>query len=177
MKLLYHFFHRLLHPFAMDGNGADYFKKSDWFLNYDNIKQRLYLSCKAKKMLEVLQNRLAIIYMQDSPDEEGRQNGELVCWSQIKTLPNFPFYALEVSSLPYFISDDFEKMCEFDSQKDQMRIVRTIPREGEKVEIGKLPTEALHIDTTSNFEKDKIKNAFACVAIRRSNEVWTYNTK
>ena len=59
-KLLYHFFHKLLHPFKSDQK--HFFEKSDWFLNYDNIKQRLYLSVKAEKMLEVLQNRLAIIW-------------------------------------------------------------------------------------------------------------------
>ena len=61
-KLLYHFFHKLLHPFKTDATKQKYFEKSDWFLNYENIKQRLYLSVKAEKMLEVLQNRLAIIW-------------------------------------------------------------------------------------------------------------------
>ena len=61
-KLLYHFFHKLLHPFNTDATRQKYFEKSDWFLNYENIKQRLYLSVKAEKMLEVLQNRLAIIW-------------------------------------------------------------------------------------------------------------------
>ena len=94
----------------MDANGARYFKKSDWFLNVKNIKQRLYLSVKAEKMLEVIQNRLAIIWYQKGGI---KANGELVCWDVYHTLPNFPFYALEVSSLPYYISDDFETMCEF----------------------------------------------------------------
>ena len=46
----------------MEANGGRYFEKSDWFLNARNIKQRLYLSVKAEKMLEVIQNRLAIIW-------------------------------------------------------------------------------------------------------------------
>ena len=61
-KLLYHFFHKLLHPFERDEDDPHYFKNSDWYLTYENIKQRLYLSCKAVKMLEVIQNRLAIIW-------------------------------------------------------------------------------------------------------------------
>ena len=65
-KLMYHFFHKLLHPFKKNENGAKYFKNSDWFLNYENIKQRLYLSQLADKMLEVLQNRLAFIWKQDN---------------------------------------------------------------------------------------------------------------
>ena len=52
--------------------------------------------------------------------------GELVTWELYHTLPNFPFYALEVSSLPYFISDDFETMCEFNKEEKRMYIVQFI---------------------------------------------------
>ena len=63
---MYHFFHKLLHPFDKNDPGAKYFKNTDWFLDYENIKQRLYLSQLADKMLEVLQNRLAFIWWQDT---------------------------------------------------------------------------------------------------------------
>ena len=176
-KLLFHFFHKLLHPFERDEDDPHYFKNSDWYLTYENIKQRLYLSCNAKKMLEVIQNRLAIIWEQQ--DEIERTEGELVCWQHYHSLPNFPFYALEVSSLPYFISDDFEVMCEFNSEQKRMYIVKTKPesdKNGKHI-IRDLPVESIHLSEESNFEKDIIKEAFSCVAIRGSNEVVTYNTK
>ena len=111
-----------------------------------------------------------------------KQNGELVCWEIYHTLPNFPFYAQEVSCLPYFISDDFEIMCEFSSDEKKMRIVKTKPEDDNNDEsngrlIGELPVESLHLSTESNFEKDMIKEAFASVAIRGSKEVVTYNSK
>ena len=60
-----------------------------------------------------------------------------------------------------------------------MRIVKTKPkssREEDRV-VGVLPIESLHLSTESNFEQDMIKLAFACVAIRGSHEVLTYNSK
>ena len=38
------------------------FQNFDWFLEEDNIKQRLYLSSDANRMLEVIQNRIAIVW-------------------------------------------------------------------------------------------------------------------
>ena len=91
-------------------------------------------------------------------------NGELVSWVPYHTLPNFPFYALEVSSLPYFISEDFETMCEFNQEEKRMHIVqfKTDPESNDKSNpksndmkkeskvlkkeiIGTLPEEALHL--------------------------------
>lgn len=174
-KFLYHFFHKLLHPFHTAQK--DYFGKSDWFLNNENIKQRLYLSYSAETMLEVLQNKLAIIWEQEGVKSGSMTGtGDLVCWNRHHTLPNFPFYAAEVSSLPYFISDDFKTMCEFDSVSKVMLIVRTKPEPGEDRIVGDLPSEALHIETDSP-NIDVIKEAYACVAIRGSHEVITYNSK
>ena len=51
-KMLFHFFHKLLHPYKQKKNTDQ--DKCDWFLSNENIKQRLYLSLGAKKMLEVV---------------------------------------------------------------------------------------------------------------------------
>ena len=108
-------------------------------------------------MLEVLQNRLAIIWQQQNG--QAKTSGELVSWERYHTLPNFPFYAQEVSSLPYFISDDFSIMCEFNSKEKKMQIVKTKPEssKGKDSVVGVLPTESLHLPTESNFEQDMIK--------------------
>ena len=50
--MLFHFFHKLLHPYKQKKNTDQ--DKCDWFLSNENIKQRLYLSLGAKKMLEVV---------------------------------------------------------------------------------------------------------------------------
>jgi len=55
------------------------FDNYDWFLSEHNLKQRLYLSSDANRMLEVIQNRLAIVWNQ--PDEGAdRIDGQLVSW-------------------------------------------------------------------------------------------------
>lgn len=51
-KMLFHFFHKLLHPYKQKKNTDQ--DKCDWFLSSENLKQRLYLSTGAKKMLEVV---------------------------------------------------------------------------------------------------------------------------
>ena len=70
-------------------------------------------------------------------------------------------------------------MCEFNSEQKRMYIVKTKPesdKNGKHI-IRDLPVESIHLSEESNFEKDIIKEAFSCVAIRGSNEVVTYNTK
>ena len=97
-------------------------------------------------MLEVIQNRLAVIWKQEG--KEPKRNGELISWEKLHTLPNFPFYALEVSSLPYFISDDFELMCEFNSEEKKMQIVKTKPsdsKDGSIEIVDELPKESLYL--------------------------------
>ena len=70
-------------------------------------------------------------------------------------------------------------MCEFNSKEKKMQIVKTKPESSKDKDsvVGILPTESLHLPTESNFEQDMIKQAFACVAIRGSQEVLTYNSK
>ena len=83
-KLLFHFFHKLLYPFKRDANVLDKDTESDWFLTHDNIKQRLYLSEDAEKMLEVVQNRLAFLYWRYKNGEKQEKypddHGQLVKW-------------------------------------------------------------------------------------------------
>ena len=63
---LFHFFHKLMDRYEPIADFDCY----DWYLSEHNLKQRLYLSRStettlANRMLEVIQNRLAIVWCQD----------------------------------------------------------------------------------------------------------------
>ena len=63
-KVKYHFFHKLMEPYVERKGFESYF----WYLK-DDIKHRMYLSRDAKKMLEVIQNRLAIVWHDPEMDK------------------------------------------------------------------------------------------------------------
>ena len=173
--MLFHFFHKLLHPYKQKNHTNP--NQCDWFLSNDNIKQRLYLSTGAKKMLEVIQNRIANLMERDLHDiygEEKKDEGQLVRWKLQHTLPNFPFFAFELSSLPYFISDDFEHYCEFDYDKRQMHVVKMYDQYGLGKIVGTLPSEAI-ATYEHNLEKEMIKEAFACISVQGNNSVISLN--
>ena len=148
------------------------FESYFWYLK-DDIKHRMYLSRDAKKMLEVIQNRLAIVWHDPEMDrhdfkEEGLP--KLVKWHTEYKIRNFPFLALEVCSLPYFLSGDFKFMCDYDYSKKVMNVVKT--ENGEL--ISSLPKSALAV-TQNNFEKENVMEAFSSVAVRGNEKIETVN--
>ena len=98
----------------------------------------------------------------DEFGHEKEDRGQLVCWQLEHTLPNFPFFAFEISSLPYFISNDFEHYCEFDYDKRRMHVVKMHDKHKLGRIVGTLPQEAITL-SKNNLEKEMIKEAFACV--------------
>jgi len=67
IKLKFHFFHKLLSPFDMEG-ASDYV----WAIQEDNLKHRIFLSKNGcKQMLELIQNRLAILWEREEEDDCG----------------------------------------------------------------------------------------------------------
>ena len=86
-------------------------------------------------------------------------------------MPNYPFFAQEVSSLPYFITDDFQYYCHFDYDDKKMYIVNS---KDQSMKIGCLPDESISWEN-HNFEKDIIKEAYACVRMNGKDSVTTYN--
>lgn len=65
--------------------------------------------------------------------------GQLVDWVKAYDIPKFPFLAAEISSLPYFISDDFSFLVEYDYRGRRLRLNYT----SDGTKIGELPQEAI----------------------------------
>ena len=99
------------------------------------MKQSLYLSSDADRMCEVVQNSRAQIWHHSGVQKKGG----LITWTLLYRIKkNFPFLATQLSSLPYFLSDDFSTMVDFDNSKKRLRLLCT---ETGNV-IGHIPTEA-----------------------------------
>jgi len=114
----------------------------DWHLKNADIKQRLYLNESASKMLEVIQDRIAILW-EHEPVAGIDIDVTFISWTKSTLIPKFPFFAAQVSSLPYFISSDFKFMCNFNYQTKRMRVRET---ESGRT-IGSLPREAIHMSS------------------------------
>ena len=116
VRMIYHFFHKLLDAFTDKPD----FGQFDWFLDNERTMQRLYLSRDANKMCEVIQNKLAVVW------KKGPEcNGELIEWKKDFRIAKFPFIAAEVCSLPFFLSDDFEFMCDYNYRRRNLRVLKT----------------------------------------------------
>ena len=92
-------------------------------------------------------------------------------------IDKFPFLANEVSSLPYFISDDFRFMCDYNSRSRRLRILKT----DDSSVLGVLPLEALH-KSKNEDQRDNMLQVFSCVKIERnecdgSHIVVTFNVE
>ena len=96
--------------------------------------------------------------------------GELISWKYLYKIKNFPYLAAEVCSLPYFLSDDFRFMCDYDKGAQKVKLMRT--RDSEL--IGYLPKEALY-RSESTDERMNTLEALSCVMIEGSEQVCTYN--
>ena len=162
--LLYHFFARLMDKFTPIKGFEDY----DWFLDENNLRQRLYISRDANRMLEVIQNRIAIVSQIDDHYKEG----SLITWKKAFDIPKFPFLAAEVSSLPFFISDDFNFLLMYDYRSRRIRLNHA----SDGSMIGQLPLEAVAI-SESNDERRNTREAYSCVAIEGHDKVITYNNQ
>ncbi len=68
----YHFFHRLMSRYNILDRDEEGKKKKeqenayDWNCNGENIRQRLYLNDDAKQMIEVIQDRIAILWRHEN---------------------------------------------------------------------------------------------------------------
>ena len=162
VKIKYHFFHKLLQGFKK----REGFEVFDWNLKSDDIRQRLYLSETALGMLEVIQNRIAILWDGETAEKTDR----LISWKNPTMINKFPFLAAQVCSLPYWISSDFSFICDYNQQTKRMRVRET--RNERK--IGTLPREALHLSTGLG-ERACVRQAFACTNIVGKKAIETYN--
>ena len=167
-ELVYHFFHKLLNRFE-DTEG---FENYDWFLNEHNLKQRLYLSSDANRMLEVIQNKMAIVWNQPNEGLD-REEGALINWQKAYEIEKFPFLAAQVCSIPYFISDDFGYLCMYDYRSRRMRVMNA----KDNGLIAELPEGCLHV-AKSHDERKNVRDAYSCVAITgraADSKIVTYN--
>lgn len=96
--------------------------------------------------------------------------GELIEWENLYKISNFPYLAAEVCSLPYFLSDDFQFMCDFDKGEQRVKLMSTKDSE----HIGYLPEEALYKSESAD-ERLHTLEALSCVMIEGSEKVCTYN--
>lgn len=72
---------------------------------------------------------------------------------------------MEVCSLPYFMSDDFEIMCDYNYHKRCLRILRTNDQCDQQV-IGTLPELALY-KSNYNDQKKNVLHALSCVKFEK----------
>lgn len=164
VEMVYHFFHKLLVKFQ----DKPEFEKFDWYLDNIRTRQRLYLSKDAEKMCEVIQNRLAVIWKK--PDYSTGKTGELITWQLDYKISKFPYIASDVCSLPYFLSDDFHFMCDYDYRQRRLRLLTTKTASL----IRTLPQEALHRSDNAD-ERKNVLAALACVKVVGRDKVCTYN--
>ena len=73
-------------------------------------------------MLEVIQNRLAFLW-DDKPGLSFTE-GSLVKYKNPILMPKFPFLACKLSSSPYFMDPDHDKMLDFDYENKRMRLIK-----------------------------------------------------
>ena len=78
--------------------------------------------------------------------------------------------ATEVSSLPYFISDDFSYLIEYDYRGKRLRLNHA----SDGSLIGELPREAISVSDTLD-ERRNARNAYTQVSIHSHTRVITYN--
>ena len=78
--------------------------------------------------------------------------------------------AADVCSLPYFLSDDFSFMCDYDYRQRRLRLLNTRTCSL----IRTLPEEALHKNENADERKNML-SALACVKIVGHSKVCTYN--
>ena len=117
---------------------------------------------KSRKMLEVIQNRLAFLWNDDS--SEPFTQGSLVKYKNPITMTNFPFLACKISSSPYFMDPNYDQMFDFNYENKSMRVIAC---DGGKV-IADLPREALEIPEGVD-ESELIKSVFRNVQFISSN--------
>ena len=162
VKIKYHFFHKLLQGFKK----REGFEVFDWNMKSSDIRQRLYLSDTAKGMLELIQNRIAILW----DGKVQKADNRLISWKKPTMIPRFPFLAAEVCTLPYWISSDFSFICDYNYQTKRMRVRETRTER----KIGTLPRDALH-QSTDLSERAAVRQAFACTNILSNKAIETYN--
>ena len=97
--------------------------------------------------------------------------GELIEWENPYKISNFPYLAAEVCSLPYFLSDDFQFMCDYD--KGEQRVKLMLTKDSEQ-HICYLPKEALYKSESAD-ERLHTLEALSCVMIEGSEKLCTYN--
>ena len=113
--LHFHFFHKLF------ANNKDFhLKQLEWTFD-KNAKQRLYLSQDTFSMLEVINERLGVLYNR----ERSMEAGQLALWDYKTKIPNFPYLALTVSSFPTMLSPNFEHMFDYNYEDKCLRVVQT----------------------------------------------------
>ncbi len=172
LEVKYHFFHRLLSTYNIrdrDGEGRlkkDQKKTYNWNCSGTDVLQRLYLDATADQMLEVIQNRIAILWNHDKSQTQNK----FISWQFKRRILRFPFLATDVCSLPYFISGDFKFICDYNYQKRRLRVREM--ETGQKVD--SLPREALMVAKNINDQR-AVKQAFSCMRFRDNQHVETYN--
>ena len=114
----FHFFHKLFANFKAN---EVYINEMEWTFD-KNAKQRLFLSRNTNRFLEVVNERLGILYERD-PD---LGPGQLAQWHFQAKIPNFPYLALTVSSFPTMLSPNFEHMFDYNYESKCLRVVQTI---------------------------------------------------
>ena len=93
----------------------------EWIFD-KNAKQRLYLSSDTTRMLEVINERLGILYERDN---RNFVTGQLVQWQFKAMIPNFPYLAFTVTSYPTMFSPNFEHMFDINFDKKCLRVIKT----------------------------------------------------
>lgn len=124
-------------------------------------------------MLEVIQDRLAFLWNDDRGNgDEKFIEGSLVKYKKPIMMPNFPFLACKLSSSPYFMDPQYDKMLDFDYENKCMRLIEC---DGGKV-LANLPKEAIYIP--QNVEESELTKAVFCnVQFIDNNKFQTYNFK
>ena len=122
-KLLFHFIFNLIKP-----KDNKYLSKFEWDINAEPI-HRIYLSKDTKRLMEVINNFVAIVYYRVNVDDklrsiyhkdhendvqfEDEDNGQLVKWKVDFRIRRFPRSLMKNTSVPYIFSPNFNYQLDF----------------------------------------------------------------
>lgn len=119
-------------------------------------------------MLEVINNRLGIIYKREDDFTEG----QLIKWVIETKILNFPYLALTVTNFPSMISPNFEFMFDYNYDQRCLRIVRTADQKVLK----EVPRDVISIGDQDD-DIDSVREIYAKVYFSGSKTLSILNDK
>ena len=145
-KVAFHFMHRLIKK-KKSANDDDLIDP-EWDFGQDSI-QRLYLSRNTKKLMEVINNRFAIIYKRRNVDSSGEvlpteenlqdaglkdplddeDTGQQIKWIVESKITRWPSNLTDSTSVPFLFSENFKYQLDFDAQRKTITVLLTETQE------------------------------------------------